>query len=66
MRHNHRRGAHYGDRISQFVRDSMTSDFARETGSRMKAFITRKPILSTCLGAAAGFMVALLIRRGKS
>ena len=65
MRHNNRRGTHYGDRISKIVRDSMKSDFAREAGSRMKSFVTEKPILSTCLGVAAGFVLGLLIHRGK-
>jgi hypothetical protein len=61
MRHN-RRGNHHGDRISKILRDTMESDFARETGDRIKAFITEQPMLSTCLGLAAGFMLGRLIR----
>ena len=40
----------------------MEYDFAREAGVRVKAFITRRPILSTCLGLAAGFMCGMLFR----
>lgn len=62
MRHN-RRGSHDGDRISKIVRDSMESDFVREARDRIKSFITEKPILSACLGLAAGFALGRLIRR---
>lgn len=62
MRRN-RRGGHVGDRISKIVRDSLESDFAREAGGRIKSFITEKPVLSTCLGLAAGFFLGALIRR---
>jgi ElaB/YqjD/DUF883 family membrane-anchored ribosome-binding protein len=58
-----RRGNHHGERISKFVRDSMDSDFTRHAGSRIKSFITGRPILSTCLGLAAGLMLGMLIRR---
>jgi len=63
MRINGKRGTHDGVRISKIARDSMDYDFAREAGVRVKAFITRKPILSTCLGLAAGFMCGMLFRR---
>ncbi|HLF93541.1 MAG TPA: hypothetical protein VJB14_08765 [Planctomycetota bacterium] len=62
MRNNGKRGAHDGIRISKIDRDSMEYDFAREAGVRVKAFITRRPILSTCLGLAAGFMCGMLFR----
>lgn len=58
-----RRESHDGDRISKFFRDSLESDFAREALGRMKSFIIEKPVLSTCLGLAAGLVVGLLIRR---
>lgn len=63
MRNNGKRGTQDGVRISKIVRDSMEYDFAREAGVRVKAFITLKPILSTCLGLAAGFMCGMLFRR---
>ena len=58
-----RQGRHYGDRIAKIVRDSMESDFARETGGRIKSFVTEKPILSTCIGLAAGIVLGMLIPR---
>ncbi len=59
----HRRGNPYGDRLSKFLRDSMESDFARDAGTRIKAFLTEKPVLSTCMGIAAGFALGMLLRR---
>jgi hypothetical protein len=41
----------------------MESDFVREARDRIKSFITEKPILSACLGLAAGFALGRLIRR---
>ena len=58
-----RREAHDGDRISKIFRETMESDLAREAGQQIKAFITRKPILSACLGLAAGLAIGMLIRR---
>jgi len=62
MRH-HRRGNPQGDRLSKFLRDSVESDFARHTEGRIKAFLTEKTLLSTCLGVAGGFALGILFRR---
>lgn len=62
MRHR-RPGNHYGDRIKKLVRDSLESDFVRETRDRVKSFVTGQPILSTCLGLAAGVVLGMMIRR---
>jgi predicted PurR-regulated permease PerM len=62
MRHT-RPGNHYGDRIKKIVRDSMETDFVREAGDRIKSFVTGQPIVSACLGLAAGIMLGMLIRR---
>jgi len=59
----HRRGDHYGDRIKKIVRDSIESDFVRETGLRIKSFVTEQPMVSTCLGLAAGIVLGMMIRR---
>ena len=62
MRHDRRKGAD-GNRISKLLRDSMESDFARDVGGRIKAFITEQPVRSVCLGLAAGLVLGLLVRR---
>ena len=62
MRHNSRRDP-YGVRISKLVRDSMKSDFARKAGNQISAFIEENPLLSICLGLAAGFALGMRIRR---
>ena len=62
MRHD-RRGGHDGHRLSKLVRDSREADFVCDTGSRIKSFVTRKPILSACFGLAAGFVLGMLLRR---
>jgi ElaB/YqjD/DUF883 family membrane-anchored ribosome-binding protein len=45
------------------LRDTLESDQVREAGDRVKTFITEKPLLSACLGVAAGFMLGMLVRR---
>jgi len=62
MRHN-RPGNHYGDRIKKIVRDSMESDFVRDAGGRIKSFVTEQPVVSICLGLAAGIVLGMMIRR---
>ena len=62
--HRHRRGRPYRDRISKFLQESIDPDAMREAGGRVKSFIHEKPLLSACLGLAAGFVLGLMFRRG--
>ncbi len=57
--HRHRRA----DRITRILRDTLESDSVREAGERVKTFISEKPVLSACLGLAAGFVLGMLVRR---
>ena len=59
----HRRGR-YKDRISKFLHESVDPDALRDAGGRVKGFIHDKPLMSTCIGLAAGFLLGLLFRRG--
>ena len=59
----HRRGENPADRISRILRDTFESDSVREAGGRVKIFILEKPVLSTCLGLAAGFVLGMMVRR---
>jgi ElaB/YqjD/DUF883 family membrane-anchored ribosome-binding protein len=61
--HRHRRGR-YKDRISKFLQESVDPDALRDAGGRVKTFIHEKPMMSACIGVAAGFLLGLLIRRG--
>jgi ElaB/YqjD/DUF883 family membrane-anchored ribosome-binding protein len=61
--HRHRRGGSPADRLSRVLRETLDSDSVREAGDRVKTFITEKPLLATCLGLAAGFLLGTLIRR---
>jgi len=62
MRQGKRRNRH-GDRISPLVRESRKSDFTREAEDRIKSFVAERPLLSTCLGLGAGFVLGALFRR---
>jgi len=61
--HRHRRGSHPADRLSRMLRDTLESESVRDAGDRVKTFITEKPLLSACLGVAAGFVLGMLVRR---
>jgi len=58
----HRRG-HPADRLSRILRETLESGSVRDAQDRVKAFITEKPVLSACLGVAAGFVLGMLVRR---
>ena len=60
---HHRQKDHFGVRLSKSVRESRKSGFARKAGDRINSFITENPLLSTCLGLAAGFVLGKRIRR---
>ena len=62
MKHD-RRGGPDGHRLSKLIRGSREAEFVRDTGSRIKSFVTRKPVLSACFGLAAGFVLGMLLRR---
>ena len=62
MEYNRRRGAD-GDRISRIVRDVMKPGFAHKAGDRITTFIRENPLLSTCLGLAAGLALGMRLRR---
>jgi len=62
MGYNRRRG-HDEDCISKIVRDTLKSDFAQKAGGRISSFIRENPLLSTCLGLAAGFALGMRLRR---
>jgi hypothetical protein len=62
MRHNRPRD-HSGVRLSKSVRDSLESGFVRKAGDGIRTFITENPLLSTCLGLAAGFVIGKRLRR---
>ena len=62
--HRHRRGRPYKDRISKLFQESLDPDAMREAGGRVKTFIHEKPLMSACIGLAAGFLLGLLVRRG--
>ena len=59
----HRGGGHPADRLSRILRDTLDSDSVRDAQDRVKTFIAEKPLLSACLGLAAGFMLGMLVRR---
>jgi ElaB/YqjD/DUF883 family membrane-anchored ribosome-binding protein len=61
--HRHRRGGHPADRLSRILRDTLESDSVRDVEDRVRTFIREKPVLSACLGLAAGFMLGMLLRR---
>lgn len=61
---NGKQKSHYGDRIAKVVRNSREYGFARDAGSRIKSFVTEKPLLSACIGLAAGLVLGILIPRG--
>jgi hypothetical protein len=61
MEYNRRRGAD-GDRISKIIRDALESDFAQKAGGRVTSFIRVNPLLSTCLGLAAGLALGMRLR----
>ncbi|HVE42851.1 MAG TPA: hypothetical protein VNM14_23425 [Planctomycetota bacterium] len=58
----HRR-SHPAERLSRILRDTLESDSVREAQDRVKTFVTEKPVLSACLGLAAGFVLGMLVRR---
>jgi len=60
--HRHRRGGDPVDRLSRILRETLESDSVRVAGQRVKTFIVEKPLLSACIGVAAGFMLGLLAR----
>lgn len=62
MKHDRPRD-HSGVRLLKRVRDSMRPGFARKAGDGIRTFITENPLLSTCLGVAAGFVIGKRIRR---
>lgn len=62
--HRHRKGRHYKDRISKFLQDSIDPDLMKDAGGRVKSFIHEKPVMTACLGVAAGFLLGFLFRRG--
>jgi ElaB/YqjD/DUF883 family membrane-anchored ribosome-binding protein len=59
----HRRSAQAAERLSRMLRDTLESDSVRDAKDRVRSFITEKPLLSACLGIAAGFMLGMLVRR---
>lgn len=62
--HRHRKGRHYKDRISKLLQDSIDPDAMREAGTRVRTFVHEKPVMTACIGLAAGFLLGLLFRRG--
>lgn len=60
---NGKQKSHYGDRIAKVVRESKELGLAREIGGSIKSFVTDKPVLSTCIGLAAGIVLGMLIPR---
>lgn len=62
--HRHRKGRPARDRIARFLQESVESDAVREAGGRVNTFVHEKPLLSACIGLAAGFLLGLLVRRG--
>ena len=61
--HRHRRGGHPADRLGRILRDALDSESVRETQDRVRTFIHEKPVLSACLGLAAGVLLGMMVRR---
>jgi ElaB/YqjD/DUF883 family membrane-anchored ribosome-binding protein len=59
----HRRGGHPAQRLARILRETLESDSVRDAQDRVKTFIAEKPVLSACLGLAAGFVLGMLVRR---
>lgn len=62
MEYNRRRN-HDRVPIPKLVPDAMTSGFVRKAGDQISSFIRQNPLLSTCLGLAAGLALGMRLRR---
>jgi hypothetical protein len=62
MAYNRRRD-HDETSIPKIVRNALKPGFAHKAGDRINTFIRENPLLSTCLGLAAGFALGMRLRR---